>query len=69
VRAAFVHNKAGNLGLARFNIFCRDAIGANVGRGEDQNLAGVTRVGQGLLVSGHRRAENNFTDGLNGRTK
>jgi len=48
--------------LGSFNVLRVDAIVANVGVGQRDDLLTVTRVRQNFLVAGHGRVEHDLTD-------
>ena len=41
-----------------------DAVIADLGIGQDDNLTGIARVGDDRLVAGHRRVEDDFAERL-----
>ena len=65
------HHEAGGIDLAGFHVFRRRADVADVRIGESDDLAGIGRVGENFLITGHRGVEHHFsgrvaigTDGL-----
>ncbi len=68
-RREFADDQSFDERLHRFVIEIVGAIVANLGIGEDDNLAGIRRIGENLLVAGEAGVENNFPRVFDGRTK
>ncbi len=56
-------HEAGNLRMLRLLIFRVDAVVPDEGVRHDHVLPGVGRVGEDLLVAGHRGIENHLSEG------
>src|SRR4029079_10652227 len=65
-RGLLAHDEAGDLRAARLGVVVRDAVVAHLGRRHRDDLAGVRRIGEDLLVAGHARVEHDFAAGLAG---
>ena len=65
----FAHNQAFDDGAGRFAIIVIRAVVADLGIGEDHDLAGVRRVREDFLVAGDRGIENNLAGFIGERTK
>ena len=63
------HDQTFDIGLDRFVILGAGAVVADLGVGEDDDLAGIGRIGEDFLVAGDGCVEDNFTGALGGRTK
>ncbi len=63
-RAEFAGDKTLDEGFARLVVLVVGPVIPDVGVGHDHDLAGIGRVSQDLLVSEHRRIENDFSRGL-----
>ena len=55
------HDKAGHLGSPRLGILRRHAVVADLRRRHGDDLSGVGRIGQDLLIAGHARVEHDLT--------
>ena len=55
--AAFADDEAGQVRLAAFHVLGVDAVVADLGVGHRDDLAAVARIGEDLLVAGHRGVE------------
>ncbi len=58
------HDEAANLDATRLDIAVIDAVVADKRVGQDEDLAGVGRIGQHLLIAGHAGAEHDLTIGM-----
>ena len=57
------HNQPGDGDGVAFLIFEVDSVIPDLRRGHHQNLAGVTGIGEGLLIATHGRIEDDFATG------
>ena len=63
------HHEALNIRMRGLVVGERRAVVADLGIGEDDDLAGIGRIGEDFLVSGERGIENDLAGALGGRTK
>src|SRR5437763_17020674 len=66
--ARLPHDDAPRVGLRRLRTGSGDAVVPDHGSGEADELARVARVGDGLLVAGHRRREGRLAERERRRT-
>ena len=67
--AALAHDKAGQMRPAAFHVLGVDAVVADFRIGHRDDLTAVARIGQDLLISGHRGVEANFAVDFSLRAK
>src|ERR1039457_6397101 len=65
----FADDQAFDVGAIGFVIAFGGSVVADLGVGEDYDLAGIGRTGEYFLIAGEGGVENNFTRALGGRTK
>ena len=62
-------HQAFNVGTPGLVVGGAGSVIADLGIGEDDDLAGIRRVGEDFLVSGDRRVKDDFARTFDGRTK
>jgi hypothetical protein len=61
------HDHRARVDAVRLHVLGRHAVVPDQRVREDDDLAGVARVGDGLLVAGHRGVEDDLTERVDGR--
>ena len=63
------HHQAFDVGARRFVIVAAGSVVADLRVGEDDDLAGIGRIGEYFLIAGEGGIEDDFAGPLGGRTK
>ena len=66
-RRHLADGEPGDLGTAGLDVLDRDPVVADLGAGHGDDLPGIGRIGQHLLIPGHARVEHDLAQGHAGR--